>query len=128
MASAGGFEGAFRHGGVVWLVDGNQLIRVHPHHIRAFSESEQLLDSISQPEVESYQELIRQLPRHAVTDLREQDGPAEDDFEEPLLDVMPPPAGSSSTSPADFDRPRPSAKPEEERHFQRRRDGFGESS
>ena len=103
-------NGDARHGGAVWIVDGDLLLRSHPHHLRSFTESESILDTVGKDEWKSYIDLIQKLPEGAFTDLLEHKGPQEDEFDEPLIDPVDAQASAgprSGSQPMDVDGPPP---------------------
>ena len=62
-------NGDVRHGGAVWIVDGDLLLKAHPHHLRAFTQAESILDTVGQEEWTSYVDLVQKLPTGAYSDL-----------------------------------------------------------
>ena len=69
---------------VVWLVDGDQLVRCSSTHLRRVSTAEQTLCSLRDGEARTFQQLVQELPKRNFVDLVGQSSPVEEDFEEPM--------------------------------------------
>ena len=69
---------------VVWLVDGDQLVRCSSAHLRPVSTAEQTLCSLRDGEARTLQQLVQELPKRNFVDLVGQSSPVEEDFEEPM--------------------------------------------
>ena len=69
---------------VVWLVDGDQLVRCSSTHLRPVSTAEQTLCSLRDGEARTFQQLVQELPKRNFVDLVGQSSPVEEDFEEPV--------------------------------------------
>ena len=69
---------------VVWLVDGDQLVRCSSAHLRPVSTAEQTLCSLRDGEARTFQQLVQELPKRNFVDLVGQSSPVEEDFEEPM--------------------------------------------
>ena len=48
---------------VVWLVDGDQLVRCSSTHLRPVSTAEQTLCSLRDGEAQTFQQLVQELPK-----------------------------------------------------------------
>ena len=73
---------------VVWIVDGDQLVRCSSTHLRPVSTAEQTLCSLRDGEAQTFQQVVQELPKRNFVDLVGQASPIEEDFEEPM-DVAP---------------------------------------
>ena len=82
---------------VVWIVDGDQLVRCSSAHLLPVSSAEQTLCSLRDGEARTFQQVVRELPKRNFVDLVGQPSPIEEDFEEPM-DV----ASSAEELPEDF--------------------------
>ena len=69
---------------VVWLVDGDQLVRCSSTHLRPVSTAEQTLCSLRDGEARTFQQLVQELPKRNFVDFFGQSSPVEEDFEEPM--------------------------------------------
>ena len=69
---------------VVWLVDGDQLVRCSSTHLRPVSTAEQTLCSLRDGEARTFQQVLQELPKRNFVDLVGQPSPVEEDFEEPM--------------------------------------------
>ena len=69
---------------VVWLVDGDQLVRCSSTHLRPVSTAEQTLCLLRDGEARTFQQLVQELPKRNFVDLVGQPSPVEEDFEEPM--------------------------------------------
>ena len=69
---------------VVWVVDGDQLVRCSSTHLRPVSTAEQTLCSLRDGEARTFQQLVQELPKRNFVDLVGQCSPVEEDFEEPM--------------------------------------------
>ena len=69
---------------VVWLEDGDQLVRCSSAHLRPVSTAEQTLCSLRDGEARTFQQLVQELPKRNFVDLVGQSSPVEEDFEEPM--------------------------------------------
>ena len=67
---------------VVWIVDGDQLVRCSSAHLRPVSTAEQTLCSLRDGEARTFQQVVRELPKRNFVDLVGQPSPIEEDFEE----------------------------------------------
>ena len=65
---------------VVWVVDGDQLVRCSSTHLRPVSTVEQTLCSLRDGEARTFQQVVKQ----NFVDLVGQPSPVEEDFEEPM--------------------------------------------
>ena len=74
----------FKYKAVVWVVDGDQLVRCSSAHLRPVSTAEQTLCSLRDGEVRTFQQVVRELPKRNFVDLVGQPSPIEEDFEEPM--------------------------------------------
>ena len=86
----------FRHRGVVWVVDGTQLVRCHPAHLRPMQGVEKVFEVVHQPPAEVLTRAVRDLPAHSYWR-----GPAGEDFRplvEPRRAPERPPGGEPSSS------------------------------
>ena len=68
---------------VVWVVDGDQLVRCSSAHLRPVSTAEETLWSLRNGEARTFQQVVRELPKRNFVDLVGQPSPIEEDFEEP---------------------------------------------
>ena len=73
-----------RYTAVVWIVDGDQLVRCSSAHLRPVSTAEQTLCSLRDREARTFQQVVRELPKRNFVDLVGQPSPVEEDFEEPM--------------------------------------------
>ena len=69
---------------VVWIVDGDQLVRCSSTHLRPVSTAEQTLCSLRDGEARTFQQVVQELPKRNFVDLVGQPSPVEEDFEEPM--------------------------------------------
>ena len=69
---------------VVWVVDGDQLVRCSSTHLRPVSTAEQTLCSLRDGEAQTFQQVVQELPKRNFVDLVGQPSPVEEDFEEPM--------------------------------------------
>ena len=69
---------------VVWVVDGDQLVRCSSTHLRPVSTAEQTLCSLRDGEARTFQQVVQELPKRNFVDLVGQPSPVEEDFEEPM--------------------------------------------
>ena len=69
---------------VVWVVDGDQLVRCSSTHLRPVSIAEQTLCSLRDREAQTFQQVVQELPKRNYVDLVGQPSPVEEDFEEPM--------------------------------------------
>ena len=69
---------------VVWIVDGDQLVRCSSTHLRPVSTAEQTLCSLRDGEAQTFQQVVQELPKRNFVDLVGQPSPVEEDFEEPM--------------------------------------------
>ena len=69
---------------VVWVVDGDQLVRCSSTHLRPVSTAEQTLWSLRDGEAQTSQQVVQELPNRNFVDLVGQPSPVEEDFEEPM--------------------------------------------
>ena len=69
---------------VVWVVDGDKLVRCSPTHLRPVSTAEQTLCSLRDGEARTFQQAVQELPKRNFVDLVGQPSPVEEDFEEPM--------------------------------------------
>ena len=69
---------------VVWIVDGDQLVRSSSSHLRPMSTAEQTLCSLRDGEARTFQQVVQELPKRNFVDLVGQPSPVEEDFEEPM--------------------------------------------
>ena len=69
---------------VVWIVDGDQLVRCSSTHLRPVSTAEQTLCSLRDGEAQTFQQVVQELPMRNFVDLVGQPSPVEEDFEEPM--------------------------------------------
>ena len=69
---------------VVWIVDGDQLVRCSSAHLRPVSSAEQTLCSLRDGEARTFQQVVQELPKRNFVDLVGQPSPFEEDFEEPM--------------------------------------------
>ena len=69
---------------VVWLVDGDQLVRCSSTHLRPVSTAEQTMCSLRDGEARTFQQLVQDFPKRNFVDLVGQSSPVEEDFEEPV--------------------------------------------
>ena len=70
---------------VVWVVDGDQLVRCSSTHLRPVSTAEQTLCSLRDGEARTFQQVVQELPKRNSVDLVGQPSPVEEDFEEPMM-------------------------------------------
>ena len=66
---------------VVWLVDGDQLVRCSSTHLRPVSTAEQTLCSLRDGEARTFQQLVQELPKRNFVDLVGQSSPVEEDLD-----------------------------------------------
>ena len=69
---------------VVWIVDGDQLVRCSSTHLRPVSTAEQTLCSLRDGEARTFQQVVQELPKRNFVDLVGQPSRVEEDFEEPM--------------------------------------------
>ena len=69
---------------VVWVVNGDQLVRCSSTHLRLVSTAEQTLCSLRDGEARTCQQVVQELPKRNFVDLVGQPSPVEEDFEEPM--------------------------------------------
>ena len=69
---------------VVWVVDGDQLVRCSSTHLRPVSTAEQTLCSLRDGEARTFQQVVQELAKRKFVDLVGQPSPVEEDFEEPM--------------------------------------------
>ena len=69
---------------VVWVVDGDQLVRCSSTPLRPVSTAEQTLCSLRDGEARTFQQVVQELPKRNLVDLVGQPSPVEEDFEEPM--------------------------------------------
>ena len=69
---------------VVWVVDGDQLVRCSSTHLRPVSTAEQTLCSLRDGEARTFRRVVQELPKRNFVDLVGQPSPVEEDFEEPM--------------------------------------------
>ena len=81
-SSASSFARTYK--AVVWIVDGDQLVRCSSTHLRPVSTEEQTLCSLRDGEARTFQQLVQELPKRNFVDLVGQPSPVEEDFEEPM--------------------------------------------
>ena len=62
---------------VVWIVDGDQLVRCSSAHLRLVSTAEQTLCSLRDGEARTFQQVVRELPKRNFVDLVGQPSPIE---------------------------------------------------
>ena len=91
-----------KHRGIVWLADGNRLIRCHPSHLRAMQGQEKILEAVMDTNLTEFKKVMEALPEQNYDDLVDQAGPPGTEFEEPV--VEPAAVGPSGGD----DRPAPS--------------------
>ena len=77
-------ENDLKYKAVVWLVDGDQLVRCSSTHLRPVWTAEQTLCSLRDGEGRTFQLLVQELPKRSFVDLVGQSSPVEEDFEEPM--------------------------------------------
>ena len=69
---------------VVWVVDGDQLVRCSSTQLRLVSTAEQTLCSLRDGEARTFQQVVQELPKRNFVDLLGQPSPVEEHFEEPM--------------------------------------------
>ena len=69
---------------VVWIGDGDQLVRCSSTHLPPVSTAEQTLCSLRDGEAQTFQQVVQELPKRNFVDLVGQSSPVEEDFEEPM--------------------------------------------
>ena len=69
---------------VVWVVDGDRLVRCSSTHLRPVSTAEQTLCSLRDGEARTFQQVVQELPKRNFVDLVGQPSPDDEDFEEPM--------------------------------------------
>ena len=62
---------------VVWLVDGDRLLRVATAHLRTPTKVEQTLENISAGGTDHFKKILQRLTKGAFDDLLQQPGPDE---------------------------------------------------
>ncbi|CAK0841212.1 unnamed protein product [Prorocentrum cordatum] len=79
--------------GVVWLVDGDRLVRAAATHLRTTTKAERTLESISAGSSDHFKKILQELTKGAYDDVVDQPGPGEwDDIPEGAApEVSPPP-------------------------------------
>ncbi|CAK0839863.1 unnamed protein product [Prorocentrum cordatum] len=69
--------------GVVWLVDGDRLVRAAAAHLRTTTKAERTLESISAGSSDHFKKILQELTKGAYDDVVDQPGPGEwDDIPE----------------------------------------------
>ena len=69
---------------VVWVVDGDQLVRCSLAHLRPVFTAEQTLRSLRDGKARTKQQVVRELSKRNFVDLVGRPSPIEEDFEEPM--------------------------------------------
>ena len=69
---------------VVWIVDGDKLVRCSSTHLRPVSTAEQTLCSLRDGEAQTFQQVVQELPKRNFVDLVGQPSQVEEDFDEPM--------------------------------------------
>ena len=73
-----------KHKAVVWVVDGDQLVRCSSTHLRRVSTAVETLCSLKNGKARTFQQVVQELPKRNFVDLVGQPSPVEEDFEEPM--------------------------------------------